>query len=70
MIVQEGQVKWFNEQKGYGFIQRDGGEKDIFVHFTGIQGDGFRTLKEGKRVSFEVEDSPKGPKARNVKVIK
>jgi CspA family cold shock protein len=70
MIVQEGQVKWFNEQKGYGFIQRDGGEKDIFVHFTGIQGDGFRTLKEGQRVSFEVEDSPKGPKARNVKVIK
>jgi CspA family cold shock protein len=69
MIVQEGQVKWFNEQKGYGFIQRDGGEKDIFVHFTGIQGDGFRTLKEGQRVSFEVEDSPKGPKARNVKVI-
>ena len=68
--MQEGQVKWFNEQKGYGFIQRDDGEKDIFVHFSGIEGDGFRILKEGQKVSFEVEDSPKGPKAKNVKVIK
>ena len=68
--MNEGQIKWFNDQKGYGFIQRDGGEKDIFVHFTGILGDGFKTLKEGQRVRFEVEDSPKGPKAKNVQIIK
>ena len=68
--MSEGQVKWFNDQKGYGFIQRDDGEKDIFVHFSALQGDGFRTLKEGQRVRFEVEDSPKGPKAKNVQIIK
>lgn len=65
----EGIVKWFNEQKGYGFIQRDGGEKDLFVHFSAIQGNGFKTLKEGQKVRFEVEDSPKGPKAKNVEMI-
>ena len=68
--MSEGQVKWFNDQKGYGFIQRDDGEKDIFVHFSALQGDGFKTLKEGQRVRFEVEDSPKGPKAKNVQIIK
>jgi CspA family cold shock protein len=64
----EGQVKWFNEKKGYGFIQQDGG-KDLFVHFSAIQGDGFKSLKEGQRVTFEIEDSPKGPKAKNVQII-
>ena len=63
----EGQVKWFNEKKGYNFIQQDGG-KDIFVHYTSIQG-GFKTLKEGQRVRFEIEKVPQGPKAKNVQVI-
>ena len=65
----EGQVKWFNEKKGYGFIQSDDGEKDLFVHFTAIQGDGFKTLKEGQRVRLEIEEAPKGPKAKNVQII-
>ena len=64
----EGQVKWFNEKKGFGFIQQEGG-KDLFVHFSAIQGDGFKTLTEGQKVRFEVEDSPKGPKAKNVQTI-
>ena len=67
IVVPEGQVKWFNENKGYGFIQQDGG-KDLFVHFSAIQGDGFKTLKEGQRVLFEIEDSPKGPKPKNVQI--
>jgi CspA family cold shock protein len=54
--VPEGQVKWFNEKKGYGFIQQDGG-KDLFVHYTAIQGDGFKALKEGQRVRFETEET-------------
>lgn len=64
----EGQVKWFNEKKGYGFIQQDGG-KDLFVHYTAIIGDGFKTLTEGQRVRFDVEETPKGLKAKNVQVI-
>ena len=64
----EGQVKWFNEKKGFGFIQQEGG-KDLFVHFSAIQGEGFKTLTEGQKVRFEVEDSPKGPKAKNVQII-
>ena len=64
----EGKVKWFNDQKGFGFIEQDGG-KDLFVHYTGIISSGFKTLSEGQRVRFEVEDSPKGPKAKNVEVI-
>ncbi len=64
----EGKVKWFNEKKGFGFIEQDGG-KDLFVHYTAIQGDAFKTLSEGQRVSFEVEETPKGPKAKNVQVI-
>ena len=64
----EGKVKWFNEKKGFGFIEQEGG-KDLFVHYTGITSDGFKTLSEGQRVRFEIEDSPKGPKARNVQVI-
>lgn len=60
-----GEVKWFNESKGYGFITRENGE-DIFVHYTGIEGEGFKTLVEGQRVEFEVEDTPKGPQAVHV----
>ena len=64
----EGKVKWFNEKKGFGFIEQDGG-KDLFVHYSAITSEGFKTLSEGQRVSFEVEDTPKGPKAKNVQVL-
>ena len=60
-----GRVKWFNEQKGYGFISPDEGE-DVFVHYSEIQGDGFRTLYEEQQVEFEVTQGPKGPQATNV----
>ena len=60
-----GRVKWFNETKGFGFIEQDGGE-DVFVHYTSIQSEGFKTLKEGQRVDFEVTEGPKGLKAENV----
>lgn len=60
-----GKVKWFNEQKGYGFIQQDNGP-DVFVHFTAIQGEGFKTLTEGQRVEFDVIEGEKGPQAANV----
>ncbi len=61
-----GTVKWFNESKGYGFISQDTGGKDVFVHFRSIQGTGFKTLKEGQKVTFDVEEGPKGPQATNV----
>lgn len=61
----KGSVKWFDDRKGYGFIARDG-EKDIFVHFSAIQGDGFKTLSEGEEVEFEVVNGPKGEQATNV----
>jgi len=60
-----GTVKWFSGQKGYGFIEREGGD-DVFVHFSAIQGEGFRNLEEGDQVEFEVESGPKGPQATNV----
>ena len=63
----EGRVKWFNDKKGYGFIESDG-QGDVFVHYTAIDGTGFRSLNEGDRVSFEVEQGPKGPQAANVTV--
>jgi CspA family cold shock protein len=63
-----GTVKWFNESKGFGFITPEDGGKDVFVHFSAIQGSGFRTLAEGQKVSFEVEDGPKGPQASQVSV--
>jgi CspA family cold shock protein len=66
--MMEGRVKWFNEKKGYGFIEKDDGG-DVFVHFTGIVGDGFRTLTEGERVEFDEEVGPKGPQAKNVRVL-
>lgn len=60
-----GKVKWFNDAKGYGFIAQDGGE-DVFVHFTAIQTEGFKTLAEGQQVEFEVQQGQKGPQAANV----
>jgi CspA family cold shock protein len=68
IFVPEGKVKWFNEKKGFGFIEQDGG-KDLFVHHTAITGEGFKTLSEGQRVRFEVEETPKGPKAKDVQII-
>jgi CspA family cold shock protein len=61
-----GQVKWFNDQKGFGFITPDGGERDCFVHHSAIQMQGFRTLAEGDRVEFEIVQGDKGPSAQNV----
>ena len=61
-----GKVKWFNNQKGYGFITRDDGSGDVFVHYSAVKGDGFKSLGEGDSVEFEVVDSDKGPKAANV----
>lgn len=63
-----GVVKWFNETKGFGFIAQDGGQ-DVFVHFRAISGDGFKTLTEGQKVEFEVEQGQKGPQAANVVVL-
>ena len=63
-----GHVKWFNESKGYGFLQREEG-KDVFVHFSSIEASGFKTLTEGQKVEFEIEDGPKGPQATNVKPV-
>lgn len=60
-----GKVKWFNEKKGYGFIEQEGG-KDVFVHYGAIQMDGFKTLKEGETVTFDIVDGAKGPQASNV----
>jgi len=61
-----GTVKWFNNTKGFGFITPEGGEADVFVHYSAIQGDGFRSLNEGDRVEFDVVDGQKGPAAENV----
>jgi cold shock protein len=64
----QGTVKWFNEKKGYGFIEKDGGG-DIFVHYSAIQAGGFRTLQDGQRVAFDVSEGEKGPSAVNVKPL-
>ena len=69
MSQSTGTVKWFNEEKGFGFITQDNGEKDVFVHFRSIQGEGFKTLKEGQQVQFNVEDGQKGPQAANVTIV-
>ena len=65
MSAETGTVKWFSNEKGYGFIARDGGE-DVFVHFSAIAGDGYKTLVEGQKVEFEVVQGPKGAQAANV----
>jgi CspA family cold shock protein len=62
-----GTVKWFNDAKGFGFVTPEGGGKDLFVHFSAIQGQGFKTLKEGQRVAFDVTTGPKGPQASNIR---
>jgi CspA family cold shock protein len=64
-----GSVKWFSRVKGYGFIAPDDQEKEIFVHFSGIEAEGYRNLEQGQRVAFEVEESPKGPQAIHVTPI-
>jgi CspA family cold shock protein len=69
MANQTGTVKWFNEGKGFGFIAQDGGSADLFVHFSEIQGNGFKTLAENQRVEFEVKQGPKGLQAANVRAV-
>ena len=64
-----GTVKWFSRMKGWGFIEPDGGDKDVFVHYESIAGDGFRNLVKGERVRFLIEDTPKGPKAIEVSSV-
>ena len=64
----EGTVKWFSNEKGYGFIEREGGD-DVFVHFSAIGGDGYKSLQEGQRVEFDVEQGDKGLQAKNVQVL-
>jgi CspA family cold shock protein len=65
----QGTVKWFNAEKGFGFIAPEDGSADVFVHYTEIQGNGFRTLEENQRVEFEVGQSPKGPQATGVRAV-
>ncbi|MCT2344608.1 cold-shock protein [Niallia taxi] len=64
--MEKGNVKWFNGEKGFGFIEREGGE-DVFVHFSAIQGEGYKTLEEGQAVTFDVEQGQRGPQASNVR---
>jgi len=64
-----GTVKWFNDSKGFGFISQEDGGRDVFVHHSAIQGEGFKTLSEGQTVEFEVTDGPKGPQAANVRQV-
>jgi cold shock protein len=64
--MEQGKVKWFNAEKGFGFIEREGGE-DVFVHFSAIQSEGFKSLDEGQSVTFEVEQGQRGPQATNVR---
>jgi CspA family cold shock protein len=65
----QGTVKWFNGEKGYGFIQVDGGGPDVFVHFSAIVGSGYRSLEEGQKVEFDITQGKKGPQAENVRAI-
>lgn len=65
----EGTVKWFNDEKGFGFISPEDGSKDLFVHQSAIQGQGFRSLEEGAKVSYDAEEGDKGPRAANVRAV-
>jgi CspA family cold shock protein len=67
-LAEQGTVKWFSNEKGYGFISREGGE-DVFVHFSAIEGEGYKTLNEGQAVEFEIVDGPKGKQAANVRAL-
>ena len=65
----KGTVKWFSDQKGYGFVTPEGGRKDVFVHYSALQGEGFKTLSEGDIVEFEITQGPKGEQAANVRKV-
>jgi CspA family cold shock protein len=69
VVVTEGTVKWFNAEKGFGFISVDGGGPDVFVHYSSIEGSGYKSLDEGQRVTFDVEQGQKGPQAARVQAV-